>query len=401
MRHWLTSAAILTAAFLAPQPANDWPQLYGSSRNSTAGSAGPHASLSIAWRKEMPSGAAGIVVGGSRVYTVGSDGEQDLLFALDSATGEESWRVPLGKTHADATANGPAGTPVLAGHLVIAVSSLCQLHAVHTATHQVAWTRDIAADYASRFARRGGCGMSPLVAGSRIIVVTGASKGPQLAAFHAATGAPAWTTSDLPNSYNVAPGWMASGGSGLVLYHHVTPAGVSGISAVNADTGAIAWQIDGVAGASNMTPVPAGAGRIVLETWPQVTLYDVASRKPLWTTTDIAALGSPAVVRNGHIFSFGGQSGEFLTCVDAATGKTKWTSRIYRGHLALAGDALVILSEASGLLRLVAADPSAYREMARTQVLAPGARTSTPPSIAGGRIFVRNLEEIVAVTVGG
>ena len=40
-----------------------------------------------------------------------------------------------------------------------------------------------------------------------------------------------------------------------------------------------------------------------------------------------------------------------------------------------------------------------YRELARLQTLKPGAPTVTPPSIADDRIFVRNLEEIVAVTV--
>ena len=55
-----------------------------------------------------------------------------------------------------------------------------------------------------------------------------------------------------------------------------------------------------------------------------------------------------------------------------------------------------MLSESSGLLRLVAADPARYRELRRLAVLEPGARTRTPPSIAGRMIFVRNLEEIVA-----
>jgi len=47
----------------------------------------------------------------------------------------------------------------------------------------------------------------------------------------------------------------------------------------------------------------------------------------------------------------------------------------------------------------VAADPAGYRELAKVQVLAPGARTSTPPSLDGARIFVRNLEQIVGVEV--
>lgn len=140
-----------------------------------------------------------------------------------------------------------------------------------------------------------------------------------------------------------------------------------------------------------------GTDRVLLETWPHVSLYDVRTRTPVWTSKAMAAQRNPAVVHNGHIYMFGGQSSEFLTCVEAATGKVRWTSRIYRGHLVLAGDTLVVLGESSGLLRLVAAEPSGYRELARVPVLVPGARTGTPPSLAGGRIFVRNLEELVAI----
>lgn len=222
--------------------------------------------------------------------------------------------------------------------------------------------------------------------------------GARLAAFDVATGKRLWEAADLPNSYNLSPGWM-EGGDGRVLYHHTKPPGISGVTAIDAATGATLWQIDGKTGESDATPVAVGAGRVLIETWPQVSLFDVASRTPVWTTPRIAAGRAPAVARNGHLYTFGGQSGEFLTCVDAATGEVTWTSRIYRGHLALAGDTLVVLSESSGLLRLVAADPAGYRELAKVQVLMPGARTGTPPSLAGRRIFVRNLEELVAIAI--
>ena len=102
-------------------------------------------------------------------------------------------------------------------------------------------------------------------------------------------------------------------------------------------------------------------------------------------------------VCSGRVLHTGGQIGWVL---DAASGAVKWTSRTYRGHLTLAGDTLVLLSESAGLVRLIAADPSGYRELAKVQVLRPGARTSTPPSLAGGRIFVRNLDELAAIEVG-
>jgi outer membrane protein assembly factor BamB len=112
-----------------------------------------------------------------------------------------------------------------------------------------------------------------------------------------------------------------------------------------------------------------------------------------------AALPVPAVYVEGHLYGFGGNSAEFFKCVDASTGVTKWSTRIYRGAAVVAGRTLVIQSESSGLLRLVAADPAAYREVAKLSVLKPGASTLTPPAIADGMIFVRNLEEVAAVSI--
>jgi outer membrane protein assembly factor BamB len=385
---------------VAQGPPADWPQLFGPARNNIGTAAIPAgAGLGVAWRKPLPSGSAGLVVANGHVFTLGSDGEQDVLFAFDAATGHAAWTLPLGPTHADATANGPNATPALAGDLLVTVSTACRLQAIHVRTRAVVWAHDLGALFASRFAKRGGCGMSPLLAGSRIVVVTGAEKGPRLAAFDAVTGTPAWTAADLPGGYNQVPGWMER--EQLVLYHHVRTPGASGITAIDAGTGAVAWQFDGQQGESDATPVPVAPGHVLHETWGQVALYDIATRTRQWITREAAAQRNPAVTHNGHIYMFGGQSGEYLTCLDAANGQVKWTSRIYRGHLLLAGDTLVVLSEAAGQLRLVAADPSGYREQAKVPVLTPGARTGTPPSMGAGHVFVRNLEEIVAVRIGG
>jgi outer membrane protein assembly factor BamB len=389
-----TAGGLVTAQ---PSPA-DWPQLFGPSRNNIVTGAIPAgARLALAWKKSMPTGSAGLVVADGRVFTLGTDDERDILFAFDAATGAESWRMELSPTHADAIANGPNSTPAIAGDLIITVSTLCHLQAIDRRTQRIVWTRSLTEMFDSTYAKRGGCGMSPLVAGSRIVVVTGAPKGPRLAAFDAATGAPSWTTADLPGGYSQVPGWMAA--ERLILYHHVRTHGASGITAINSDTGAVAWQFDGTEGESDATPVPVAPGRVLHELWDRVAVYDIATRTRQWTTREAAASRNPAVVHEGHIYTFGGQSGEFLTCLDAASGEVKWASRIYRGHLVLAGGTLVVLSEASGQLRLVAAEPAGYRELAKIAVLAPGARPGTPPSIAAGHVFVRTLEEIVAVRV--
>jgi outer membrane protein assembly factor BamB len=260
------------------------------------------------------------------------------------------------------------------------------------------WKRDFAEEYKSRFAAQGTCNMSPLVASGRVIVPTGAREGVRIAAFDAASGKPAWTAANVPNSLTGAPGLMDAGGAFRVLYHHAKPPGTSGISAIDVQSGAVAWQFDGKASMSDTTPVALPGNRVLIQTWANSSMYDTsASPRELWTNDELSAAGSPPVVHGEYLYGFGGNSTEFLKCVEAATGKVRWSNRIYRGFAALAGDTLVVIGEASGLLRLIGADPASYRELSRLQVLEAGARTGTPPAIAGGRIYVRNLEQVVAI----
>ncbi|MBA2258207.1 MAG: PQQ-like beta-propeller repeat protein [Acidobacteria bacterium] len=124
-----------------------------------------------------------------------------------------------------------------------------------------------------------------------------------------------------------------------------------------------------------------------------------AAPRQVWSNDELTAAAAPAVYADGHLYGFGGNSGEFFKCVDATSGTVRWSARIYRGAAIVAGRTIVIQSESSGLVRLVAAEPAAYRELTKMTVLKPRAATLAPPSIAGGLIFVRDLEEIVAVRI--
>ena len=396
-----TFSAIATAgvAVSTQSTAANWPQHLGPWRNGVAAmSIPPSATLAVAWKTPIPGGSAGIVVADGRAYTTGSDGEQDVLLAFDGASGNEVWRHALGPTHADVLM-GPGSTPVISGDNIIALSTNCQMQAINRQSRAVAWRLDFGERFKSPLIKRGGCNMSPLLVGNRIVFSTGAPDA-RLAAVDAATGQTAWTAAVLP-SYGGSPG-VLSEGSGAILHHHVKQeTNTSGVTALNPDTGAVLWQIEGTDGASGAVPIPLERNRLLVERWPHVSMYDLTTRAMLWTTREMVANDNPSIHYKGHLYGFGGQSGEFMTCLDASNGQVKWANRIYRGHLVLAGDTLVVLSNAAGTLRLVAPDPGGYKELAKVDLLKPGARTPTPPTVAAGRIFVRNYEEIVGVTVGG
>ena len=176
------------------------------------------------------------------------------------------------------------------------------------------------------------------------------------------------------------------------------PPGKSGVTGVNLKDGSTAWSVDAASGMSNTAPLPLGAGRLLLQMWSGSGVFETsgaAAPRQVWSNDAL----TPAVFADGHLYGFGGNSGEFFKCVDATSGTVRWSTRIYRGTAIVAGRTIVIQSESSGLLRLVAADPAAYRELTKMTVLKPGAATLAPRSIAGGLIFVRDLEEIVAVRI--
>jgi outer membrane protein assembly factor BamB len=103
---------------------------------------------------------------------------------------------------------------------------------------------------------------------------------------------------------------------------------------------------------------------------------------------------SSSVLHNGYIY---GLDESILACLDAATGEQKWKGGRYGyGQIMLAGDHLIVLTE-DGELVLVKATPERHEEMARFSAIE--GKTWNHPVIAGGRLLVRNLQEMAAFDI--
>jgi hypothetical protein len=74
----------------------------------------------------------------------------------------------------------------------------------------------------------------------------------------------------------------------------------------------------------------------------------------------------------------------------------RWRERIGAGTLAAAGTQLFVLHEMTGDLRIIDASPAGYRETTRVRVFTPNVRSVTGPSIANGRLYIRNPKEMAA-----
>jgi outer membrane protein assembly factor BamB len=392
------------AAFAQAPPASPgWPQLLGPSRDGRSPetkvfpATGP-VRLREAWRRTVGPGGAGLSISGEKLVTLDADEKGAFALALSTRDGSLLWRVPLDAEQVDAE-QGPGSTPAVADGLAFVVSPACQLRALELGSGAVAWHVDLKAQFGAKPPR--GCVSSPLLDGARLVVQTGAPEDKRVAALDRRTGQVVWTAKGGGRANASSPGLRGAGDAREVLLHQLDvsqgePRSVLG--ALRADDGQPAWQYALDRAFSFAPPVPAGDRDVLLLTWNDALLVRPAagSAAPVWRNTAFSAYVAAPVYRDGHLY---GHGGDYLRCVRASDGVTAWEQRTYPGSVALVDGQLVVLSVSAGLLRVVEATPEAYRERARLQVAEPGSHVETPPSLAGGRIFVRNEEGVVAVDV--
>ena len=398
----LAGAALVATLVWSAAVAGDWPQYRGPERAGTTAAAGlaagwPDAGPKVAWRRPIGAGYSGVVASGGRLYTMDANEQEEAVVALDAASGETVWRVPVGPfVQAELQDGGPRSTPAIAGEMVIAISSQARLVALAAADGELLWERDLTEwGPVPRF----GYAMSPLVDGERIIVEVGdRGKAPGVVALDRATGEPRWTALDGPAGYT-SP--VVTEIAGVRQYVFARFSEVVGLAV----DGAVLWRHETPSHAAIPMPVRVDSDKIFVssseDSFGGILLRvthdgETFAVEELWSQRLMRNHFNSSVAVGGQIYGFDNGT---LRCLDAASGERRWAKRGFgKGSLVAAGNKLFVLGDA-GTVALVEADPSAYRESGRLQLTA-GGRAWTEPSLAGGRLLVRDFDEIVSLELG-
>ena len=113
---------------------------------------------------------------------------------------------------------------------------------------------------------------------------------------------------------------------------------------------------------------------------------------------DTASHWSTAVAHGGYLYGCYGHNEHgrgSLKCIDIRTGKVMWQKPGFgHGQVILAGDRLVATSD-TGVLALIEPTPSAYRELARADVL--DGKVWASPALSNGRLFLRSSTQGVCL----
>ncbi len=406
--HSTDSIAIVCLVLIAPVLAraagdSDWPGFRGARGDGVysqrAFSDRDGFSLHVAWKRALGSAYSGVAVADGRVITMFSDGTSDVMIALNEDTGDELWRFVVAPTYTghDGSHTGAIATPLIAGGRVFGLAPRGRFFALDAANGKVVWTMNLVEDQEA-IKPHYGFSTSPMMQDGVLIAEIGKKDG-AIAGFDPTTGKRLWTAGGDTIQYQSPISWTLHG------RNQVVAAGDKKLFGIDAKSGNVLWEYvhggGGAIGAGSLTPVPAGDGRLLLTYKDQATAMIEVTQNDgtlvatqLWENRSIRNSYNVPVYHKGHVYAF---SSRFLTCVDAATGKSVWRSRPPGdGFVTLVDGHLVIITK-GGSLHVARATPDGYTESAHLSLFAEHAWS--PLSFSNGHIYVRSLSEIARVDI--
>jgi outer membrane protein assembly factor BamB len=408
----LSAATTLVAA--------DWPQWRGPNRDNQSTETGlyrswPAGGPKVLWKTPVAEGYAGVAIKGGRLYLNDYDPakKEHVVRCLSMADGKELWRwsyaVDIRPNH------GITRTvPSVGERLVFSLDPKCRFHALDIKTGKIAWQKNLVQGYKTTIPGWY-AGQNPLLDGTRVVLATGGDA--LVVAFDQDTGKEIWRSPNPAKDVMSHSSVMATTIAGVKQYLYMTPNKIVGIDAAN---GQILWTIPfATRMAAVPSPIAIGDGRVFVTSGYEAgsMMIQVEKGASGFTARKLYALTSAQfnsevhtpILYKSHLFAVGSKTRGRFMCVDL-DGKTVWQSPVASGDPAgtrtfelggfiLADGMFFVLDGQSGMLRLVEASTTGYKELASAQVLS-GEEVWGPPALSDRKLVVRDMKEMVCLQVG-
>ena len=401
----LCLAAFVTGAQpLAAATPGDWPQWRGPNRDGhSRGRVAPASwpqTLVPGWKLEVGAGHSSPIVVGGRVFQFSREGQDEVVRALELASGRELWRqvyeVPYQMNPAATDhGKGPKSTPALADGRLFTLGISGILSAWDAQGGRLLWRKSFETSHRASSPLYGAA-MSPVVEGRYLIAHVGGHDDGALVALDAATGRPVWSWK------GDGPGYASPVVATFDGVRQVVTQSQNSLVAVALDTGALLWKLALRTPYDQNAVTPIVSGALVFYSGLDVPL---AAARParkgadwtaatVWTNRDVASYLSTPVLVHGRIYGLSHRKKGQWFCVDAASGRTLWLSdgrQAESAAIVAAAGALFLLGT-DAALTVAAPDAAGFRPL-RTWTVASSATWAHPIVLDAG-ILVKDADSL-------
>lgn len=395
-----------------------WPQWGGPDRNFIVKTTGladswPEDGPPRIWERALGDGFSSIIVDDGRLYTMYRDGDREYTIALDAATGETVWQhenpSPF-TAHMAEYGPGPHATPLVVGDRLYSIGTNMALHCFDKRTGDVAWRRDLHADFGGEVPSYG-YASSPLAWGEAIILPAGAASNEEqpLIALDKATGRVIWQNRPTAETSSnggefTSPILVRVGEQEQVIF-----LGSERISGFGPADGTLLWSFPHVnrTGINASTPIwngedlifcsgayDSGARALRLRHEDKRTVAD-----QVWYSRKMRVHHGNVVLIDGYVYGSSGDFGPaFFMGMHLESGRIAWRKRGFAKATCVYGDGKLILLDENGVLALTTVTPEGLTVHSRCRVTQ---RCSwTVPTLVGQTLYIRDRHRIMALKLG-
>ncbi len=335
------------------------------------------------------------VIKGNHLIIPGRDEENDLVFCLNSQTGELIWQ---GKYKAETETNhgpGARATPFIDNERVYTFGRSGDLACWQLYNGKILWKKNITSEGAEE--PIWGHSSSPLVYKDKVYIQGGGTA--VAMAYNKMTGDLVWKSMEGSAGY-APPTLFYSDTDTSILFFHGT-----GLSALNPENGKEIWTVEHLTDYFVNASLPQildnkifitsayGAGSQMIE-------VNNNSAKSKWSSLVLEGQHTDPVIVDGFVYGYSGDSGKNkgqLKCVQLSDGKEMWsTDEVGNGTLIYADGHLICL-DLKGNLYLVAAKSDKYEKVTEMKNAIPDVKklSWTSPVLANGKLYLKYMQKII------